>query len=115
MAGGGALVTMAGIALIAIYLLFDLILDDYGIGLVTLMLAVVAVIVPRLKNETTEKLTRASVILKVVGYGFGVILVVDILGMIDNGFPSGAMTVIGALLSLAAMAVGLFGARQIEI
>jgi hypothetical protein len=113
--GGAGLVTLAGMALIVIYLIFDLLLDDWGIGLVTLMLAVIAVIVPRLKHETAEKFARASVILKVVGYGFGLILVFDILGIIDNGFPEGAMSVIGALVSLAALAVGFVGARQIDI
>ena len=102
-------------ALIVIYLIFDLLLDDWGMGLVTLMLAVTAVIVPRLKHETVEQFARASVILKVIGYGFGLILVFDILGVIDNGFPSGAMSVIGALVTLAALAVGFVGARQIDI
>lgn len=112
---GEGLVALGGIVLLAVWLLFDVILDDYGLGILTVLLATVVVIVPRLNPESVARVQQVPVIMKVVGYALGFIGVFDVIGAIEEGFYEDALTVIAALISYAAFAVAFIGARQIKI
>lgn len=112
---GEGLVAFAGMLLLVLWLIFDVILDDYGQGFVTLLLAVIVVVVPRIDPVTVEKFHPVALIMKIAGYGFGLFLLFEIFFILDNGFPDGALPIIAALLTLAAFAMGFVGARQIEI
>ena len=112
---GEGLVALGGMVLLAVWLLFDVILDDYGLGILTVLLAAVVVIVPRLNPESVARVHQVPVIMKVVGYALGFIGVFDVIGAIEEGFFEDALTVIAALISYAAFAVAFIGARQIKI
>jgi hypothetical protein len=101
--------------LLGLWLLFDVILDDYGQGFVTLVLAAIVVIVPRIDPGTVEKYHPVAMIMKIAGYGFGLFLLFEIIFILDNGFPEGALSIIAALLTLAAYVMAFVGARQIKI
>lgn len=111
---GEGLVALAGIVLLLLWLILDVFLDEYGQGFSTLILASIVVIVPRMKPETVEKFHSVPTIMKIGGYGFGLFLLFEVFFLIDSGFPSGALSVIGALVTYAAFAAGFLGARQIE-
>jgi hypothetical protein len=111
---GEGLVAFAGIVLLLVWLIFDVFLDDYGVGLVTLLLALTVAVVPRLSTDTVEPVHRVPVIMKVGGYALAAIGLFDIIGAIESGFFEGASTIIAALLTYAAFAMAFLGARQIE-
>lgn len=112
---GEGLVALAGMILLAVWLIFDVILDEYGLGLVTLLAAVVVVMVPRLDPATVAKVHSVPVIMKVVGYGLALIGVIDVIAAIEGGFFDDALEVIAALATYAAFGVAFVGARQIDI
>ena len=112
---GEGLVTLAGIVLLLLWLIFDVFLDEYGQGFFTLVLSAIVVIVPRLSPETVAKFHPVNVIMKVAGYGFGLFLLFEVFFLIDSGFPSGALSVVAALATYAAFAAGFLGARQIKL
>ena len=112
---GEGLVAFAGMIILALWLIFDVILDEYGQGFVTLLLASIVVIVPRLSPETVAKFHPVDMIMKVAGYGFGLFLLFEVFFILDSGFPDGVGSTIGALLTFAAFAMAFMGARQIKL
>jgi hypothetical protein len=107
------LVALAGMVLLAVWLIFDVFLDDYGIGTVTFLIAVLVVVAPRMGNAVSA-LHPVSTVMKVAGYALAVIGVYDVIGAIEQVFYESAGTIIGALASYAAFATAFVGARQIE-
>lgn len=112
---GEGLVTFAGMVLLAIWVIFDVILDDYGVGVLTLLLAALVVIAPRMSRETVEKVLPLPVIIKVAGYTLASIGVIEVVGALEGGFYEEALTIIAALAEYAAFAMAFIGARQIKI
>ncbi|HJQ76263.1 MAG TPA: hypothetical protein VJ948_03265 [Acidimicrobiia bacterium] len=112
---GEGLVAFAGMVLLAIWLIFDVFLDEYGIGLVTFLLAVLIVLAPRLKSDAVTALHPLPVVMKAVGYTLALIGAYDVIGAIEEGFYDDALTVVAALASYAAFAMAFVGARQIKI
>lgn len=111
---GEGLVALAGMVLLAIWLIFDVFLDQYGIGLVTFLIAVLVVIAPRLRGDAVSRLHPLPTVMKVAGYTLAIIGVYDVIGAVEEGFYDDAGTIIGALASYAAFAMAFFGARQIK-
>jgi hypothetical protein len=110
---GEGLVALSGIVLLLIWLIFDVFLDDYGLPLFELLVAVAVVVVPRLKKETVETIHPVAVIMKVGGYTLAAIGAFAVISAIESGFYDDASTIIAALLSYAAYAMAFLGARQI--
>ncbi len=121
-AGGGAgdfssgegMVALAGMILLGVWLIFDVILDDFDVVSIELLLAVVAVLVPRLNRDSVEKVNTVPVIMKVTGYAIAIVGAFFIVEAIEEGFYEDALTIIGALASYAAYAVAFLGARSIN-
>jgi hypothetical protein len=113
---GEGLVAFAGILILAIWVIFDIFTDDTGFGTLTLLLAAVAVIVPRLDPETVAKAHPVPVVMKLAGYALGFIGVIDIVFVIETGFFDGyeAFETISALLTWVAFAMAFLGARSIK-
>ncbi len=112
---GEGLVSFAGIVLLAVWLIFDVFLDDWDISVVEFLLAATVVLVPRLARSNVEKVHAVPVIMKVAGYALAVIGVFYIIDAIEGGFYSGASTIIAALINYAAYVMAFIGARQIKI
>jgi predicted Co/Zn/Cd cation transporter (cation efflux family) len=111
---GEGLVALSGIVLLLIWLVWDVFLDDYGIGSIALLVSVAVVVVPRLKKETVETVHPVPVIMKLAGYTLATIGAFSVISAIESGFYEGASTIIAALLSYAAYAMAFLGARQID-
>lgn len=112
---GEGLVAFAGIVIIAVWVIFDVIIDNYGMDNTVAVLAATAAILPRLDRMTVEKVLPLPILMKVVGYAlvmFGVVeLVLDLrFGVLDD-----LGTVVAALGTYAAYVMAFVGARQIEI
>lgn len=112
---GEGLVTFAGMILLAIWVIFDVFLDEYGVGLLTLLLAALVVIAPRMSRQNVEKVLPLPVIIKVAGYTLALIGVIAVIAALEAGFYDDALTIIAALAEYAAFAMAFIGARQIEI
>jgi predicted Co/Zn/Cd cation transporter (cation efflux family) len=111
---GEGLVALAGMILLVIWVVFDIFLDDYGVGTLTLLLAALVVIAPRIRRDTVEKILPLPVIMKLAGYTLALIGAIAVIEAIEEGFFEGAATVIAALAEYAAFAIAFIGARQIK-
>lgn len=111
---GEGMVAFAGIAILALWLIFDVFLDEYGYGYVELFAATAAVLVPRLNPDSVTKFAPVGAIMKLIGYVFGITLLFEVIYEIETGFYDEALTIIAALLTFAAWAVGFLGARSIK-
>lgn len=112
---GEGLVALAGIVLLAVWLLFDVILDDFGVGILELSLAVLVVAAPRINRDAVEAVHRLPVIMKAAGYAIAVVGAIHIVGDLEDGFFEGISTIIAALIVYVAYAMAFIGARSIEI
>jgi hypothetical protein len=110
------MVALGGIVLIATWLVFGVLLNDYWIGWLALLLAVVAVLLLRGSGSFAEKIAPIPVLAKTIGYLLaliGVFALVEDLRFADgtlNEFPD----VIGALASYAGYVIAFMGARSIK-
>lgn len=112
---GEGLVALAGMILLAVWVLFDVFLDEYGLGVLALLLAVTVVIVPRLDPDSVRKVAQVPVIMKVAGYALGVIGALSVIAALESGFYDDALPIIGALITYAAYAMAFMGARSVEV
>lgn len=112
---GEGLVAFAGMVLLAIWVIFDVFLDDYGLDVVELLLAVTVVVIPRMNRKTVESVHPVAVIMKVAGYAIAIVGAIFIISALEEGFYDNASTIIGALLNYAAYVMAFLGARQIKI
>lgn len=112
---GEGLVTLAGMILLAIWVIFDVFLDEYGTGILTLLLAILVVMAPRMSRQSVEKVLPLPVIIKVAGYTLAIIGAITVIAALESGFYDDALTIIAALAQYAAFAMAFMGARQIDI
>lgn len=112
---GQGMVALGGIILLAVWLIFDVILDEYGVLSFGVVLAATAALLPRLNRESVENIHPLPVLMKVIGYGLAFVGVIEIVEEVVNGiFSADAATIIGALLAYAAYVIAFLGARSVE-
>ncbi len=111
---GEGMVALAGMILLGVWLIFDVFLDEFGLASTELLLAVIAVAVPRMNRDSVEKVNTVPVIMKVTGYAIAIVGAFFIVEAIEEGFYDGALTIVAALISYAAYAVAFLGARSIN-
>ncbi len=111
---GEGMVALAGMILLGVWLIFDVFLDEFGLASTELLLAVVAVAVPRMNRDVVEKVNTVPVIMKVTGYAIALVGAFFIIEAIEEGFYDGALTIVAALVSYGAYAVAFLGARSIS-
>ena len=109
------MVALGGLILIAVWLIFDVIIEEYGVPRATLLLAATAVILPRLNRESVATVLPLPILMKMIGYGLGLLGVFVIVEEVVGGvLGRDAGTIIGALLAYAGYVVAFMGARSIE-
>lgn len=111
---GEGMVAMAGLILLANFLIFELIMAEYFISYPLLLLAVGAAILPRLRRESVEAFHPLGHIMKVIGYSIVILGVFEILDDIRFDGYDEAAAIIGALVAYAGYAVAFLGARSIK-
>lgn len=112
---GEGLVAFAGIVLLAVWIVFDLIVDNYGFDNVIAVLAAAAAIVPRLDRAVVERVHSLPVIMKVLGWALVLFGAIEILLDIRFGIYDDLGIIVAALISYVGYAMALMGARSIEI
>jgi hypothetical protein len=112
---GEGLVAFAGIVLLGVWIVFDLILDTYGMDNLVPVVATVALILPRLDRVHVERVHPLPILMKVTGWALVFLGVVELLLDIRIGFYSHLGGIIGALAAYAGYVMAFLGARQIKI
>lgn len=108
------MVALSGMIILGVWLIFDVFLDDFGFAIMELLLATIAVAVPRINREAVEKVNTVPVIMKTTGYAIAIVGAFFVIEAIEEGFYSGASTIIAALITYAAYAIAFLGARSID-
>lgn len=111
---GEGLVAFAGMVLLIVWLIFDIATNDYGMDNLVPLIALVAILLPRIQRETVEKVAPLPVLMKTTGWALlliGVLeVILDLRFNAYDDFPS----ILGALGAYAGYAMAFIGARQIE-
>jgi hypothetical protein len=111
--GGLDLVTIGSLVVLASWLIFDLITDDYLVATVGVALAVIIVALPRIDSAAITSIAPIPVFLKLAGYTLAVIGAVEILTDIESRlFDAGGATIFGALVAWVGYVIAGVGARQ---
>ena len=113
--GGEGMVAVAGLILIAVWLIFEVILSKYFMPPIVILFAVAAAALPRLNRDSVEKVHRLNVLMKIIGYGLAVIGLTEIISNLREGMLEDFVTVLGALGAYAAYLMALLGARSIKL
>jgi hypothetical protein len=111
---GEGLVAFAGIVIVAVWLIFDIIATEYFLGHVILLLGAVAAVVPRLDRVKVERVHPVAVIMKTVGYGVAVMGLVALVEDVRFEAYDEVWAVLGAVITYGAAVMAFVGARQIE-
>lgn len=113
---GDTLVMWGALAVLAVWVIFEVIAEDYFLGTATVALAIVIALVPRIDAKAISALTSPAAFMKLAGYGLVALGVVELVSDLRNNlFDAGGGTIIGALVGYAAFALTFFGARKIEV
>lgn len=112
---GEGLVAFAGMVVIAVWLIFSIILDEYYIDWLMLILAVAAVALPRIDRGKIEAFHPLPVLMKLTGYGIALIALLELISNLRYGVLDNLGDILGGLLTYAAGAMAFVGARQIKI
>lgn len=112
---GEGLVAFAGMVLIAVWLIFDIVINNYGMDNLVPLLAAVAILLPRLRRETVERVAPLPVLMKVTGWALLFVGVIEVIIDLRFNVYDDFGTVIGALVAYAGYVMAFVGARQIEI
>lgn len=112
---GEGMVAIGGIIILVVWLLFEVILEEYGVPHIAILLAAGAAILPRLNRDSVEKVLSLPSLMKVIGFGLVIVGVIELVEDMRNGILStDAATVIAALAAYAGYAVAFMGARSIK-
>jgi hypothetical protein len=111
---GEGLVAFAGIVLLGVWLIFSVIAAEYGIDWLILLLAVGAVILPRLDRQAVDSVAPLPVLMKVIGYALVITGVFNLVADLRFGVLDDAWDILGGLATYAAGVMAFLGARQIK-
>jgi len=112
---GEGLVAFAGIVIIGVWLIFAIILSEYGIDWLMLSLAVAAAVLPRLDRDKVERFHSLPMLMKVIGYAIALIGVFALISDVRFEEFQDIGDILGGLGTYAAAVMAFMGARQIKI
>lgn len=111
---GEGLVAFAGMVLVAVWVIFDLITGTYGMDNLIPVVAAVALLLPRLARDRVERIQPLPVLMKLAGWALVLLGIVDFLIDVRFGFYDTIGGIIGALAAYAGYVMAFVGARQIK-
>lgn len=111
---GEGLVAFAGMVLLAVWLIFDIIVAEYSMDNLVPVLAAVAIVLPRLDRATVERVLPLPLLMKLTGWAIVLIGIVEVIIDVRFNAYQGFASVIGAIAAYAGYAMAFVGARQIS-
>lgn len=112
---GEGLVVFAGMVLVAVWLIFDVIVDEYGMDNLVPVLATVAILLPRLDRSSVERVLPLPLLMKLTAWALVLIGIVEVIGDVRSNAYEDIASILGALGAYAGYAMAFVGAKQIEI
>jgi hypothetical protein len=114
---GEGMVSFGGWLLIAAYVIFEFIWEEYFFSFFLVLLAVLAVVLPRASRAFVEKIAPLSVLMKAVGYMIAIIGILTITWDVRHATSAldDVPEILGALVTYAGFAIAYLGARSIEV
>jgi len=111
---GEGMVALAGLILVGVWVLFEVITRQYSLTTLAVVLGAAAAIIPRMDPVSVAKIMAVPVTMKILGYALVLVGVIEVITDIRIGIYDSPMAVLGALIAYGAYALALVGARQIE-
>lgn len=111
---GEGRVALAGMAVIAVWVVFDVIIQSYGFDNMLAVLGVIAVVVPRLDEATYRPVPR-KLVMKTVGYLIVVFGVIELIFDLRNSILEDSGAAAGAMFGYVAFGLAFWGARAIKL
>ena len=110
------MLTLGAIVLIATYVIFGLISNDYWVGWMAVVPAVLVVLLQRNDGTFAEGIASKPTLMKALGY---IIVIVGLLALIEDvRFSEGTLDempdLLGALAAYAGYVLAFLGARSIK-
>ncbi len=113
---GDTLVMWGALLVVASWVVFETIAEEYFISTTSIAVALLLVVVPRIDSAAISSLAKPAAFAKVFGYLLVAAGLSEIVGDIRNNiFDAGGSTIIGALVAYAGYALTFMGARKIEV
>ena len=112
---GEGLVAFAGIVILGVWVIFDLIVDNYGMDNTIAVMALADEVVHSLNRTTVERVHSMPVIMKLLGWALVVFCVIEIILDLRFGVYDDVGVIVAALIAYAGYAMAFMGARSIEI
>jgi hypothetical protein len=111
---GEGLVAFAGMVLLAVWVIFDIIVNEYGMDNLVPVLAFVAILLPRLDRATVERVLPLPLAMKLTGWAIVLIGVVEVIIDVRFNAYEDLASILGALGAYAGYAMAFVGVRQIS-
>jgi hypothetical protein len=111
---GEGMVALAGIILVGVWLLFEVITRQYSLTTMAVVRGAAAAIIPRMNPESVSKIMPIPVVMKILGFALVLVGVIEVVTDIRIGIYDSPMSILGALIAYAAYALAFVGAKQIE-
>ncbi len=111
---GEGMVAFAGIILIGVWLIFEVITRQYSMTTLAIVLGAAAAIIPRMNPESVAKIMTVPAVMKALGYALALVGIIEVITDIRIGIYDTPMAVLGALIAYGAYGLAFMGARQIE-
>lgn len=112
--GNEGMVAIAGLILLAVWLVFEVIMGEYGVPTLGVVMAAAAALLPRLNRESVEEVHRLDVLMKILGYGLAIVGLTEIIDDLRFGNFEDFISVVAGLAAYAAYAMAFLGARAIK-
>lgn len=111
---GDTLVMWGALGVIAAWVVFEVIVEEYFIGTATVAVALVIAVLPRIDAKALTALASPAGFMKLAGYSLAALGAVELVSDLRNNiFDAGGSTIVGALVAYAAYAVTYMGAHKI--
>ena len=111
---GEGMVALAGIILVGVWLIFEVIAREYSMTTLAVVLGAAAAIIPRMNPDSVAKIMSVSAVMKALGYALLLVGVIEVVTDIRIGIYDTPVAVLGALIAYGAYGLAFMGARQIE-
>ena len=113
---GDTLVMWGALAVLAIWVIFEVITEDYFVATTTVAIALLVAVVPRIDASVTKVFASPLAFAKFGGYFLVASGVTELVGDLRNElFDRDGITIVAALIAYVAYAITFMGARKIEV
>jgi hypothetical protein len=112
---GDTLVTWGALLVLASWVIFEVIVEEYFLGTAVVAVALLIAVVPMIDADAITGVAPTGAFLKLAGYLLVALGVVEVVADLrTNIFDDGAASIIGALVAWVGYVVAYMGARAIK-